>query len=207
MLLPIRILTFCSSRGPFRLCCADTTGWTAADYWFPEIRSVGGAALILSFVLYPYVYLLARASFLEQSLCVLEVSRSLGHGPVIYLSACGTAACPPGHCRGHCPRPDGNPGRLRHRFLFSVYRLSQLAFTAPGFLLGDPVAASKLAACLLMFVLVILSLEALSRPSSPIPSHQQEIPPTGRRSAKPLAGIGGHDSVFNFRYCLASLYH
>ncbi len=59
-----------------------TFGWkNRQDYWFPEIRSLGGAILVMTLVLYPYVYLLARAAFLEQSVCVLEVSRTLGHGP------------------------------------------------------------------------------------------------------------------------------
>ncbi len=54
-------------------------GWNSArDYWFPEIRSLGGAICIMSFVLYPYVYLTARASFQQQSICVLEVARTLG---------------------------------------------------------------------------------------------------------------------------------
>jgi len=54
-------------------------GWTSArDYWFPEIRSTGGAVFVMSFVLYPYVYLTARASFMKQSVCHLEVSRTLG---------------------------------------------------------------------------------------------------------------------------------
>ena len=58
-------------------------GWeSAADYWFPEIRSVGGAILVLSLVLYPYVYLLARAAFVEQCFCLFEASRTLGQGPV-----------------------------------------------------------------------------------------------------------------------------
>ena len=58
-------------------------GWeSAADYWFPEIRSVGGAMLVLSLVLYPYVYLLARAAFVEQCFCLYEVSRTLGQGPL-----------------------------------------------------------------------------------------------------------------------------
>jgi len=57
-------------------------GWeTRQDYWFPEIRSLGGAISVMTLVLYPYVYLLARAAFLEQSVCVLEVSRTLGRGP------------------------------------------------------------------------------------------------------------------------------
>lgn len=57
-------------------------GWSSPkDYWFPEIRSLGGAITVMTLVLYPYVYLLARAAFLEQSVCALEVSRTLGHGP------------------------------------------------------------------------------------------------------------------------------
>ncbi|MFL2932336.1 MAG: ABC transporter permease [bacterium] len=52
-----------------------------ADYWFPEIRSLGGAISMMTFVLYPYVYLLSRVSFAEQSSSVIEVSRTLGRGP------------------------------------------------------------------------------------------------------------------------------
>jgi iron(III) transport system permease protein len=50
----------------------------AQDYWFPDIRSLSGAIFVMSMVLYPYVYITARASFLAQSVCVLEVSRTLG---------------------------------------------------------------------------------------------------------------------------------
>ncbi|RKF15809.1 iron ABC transporter permease [Alginatibacterium sediminis] len=54
-------------------------GWqTARDYWFPEIRSLGGAIMVLSLVLYPYVYLLARAAFVEQAAQLFDMSRSLG---------------------------------------------------------------------------------------------------------------------------------
>ena len=61
----------------------DVFGWTSPrEYWFPEIRSLGGATVVLSLVLYPYVYLLARAAFIEQSFGVFEASRTLGRGPV-----------------------------------------------------------------------------------------------------------------------------
>jgi iron(III) transport system permease protein len=57
-------------------------GWqNRQDYWFPEVRSLGSAIAVMTLVLYPYVYLLARAAFLEQSVCVIEVSRTLGKGP------------------------------------------------------------------------------------------------------------------------------
>lgn len=65
--------------GAVQTLLRETFGWSRPqDYWFPEIRSIGGAIIVMTLVLYPYVYLLARAAFLEQSVCVLEVSRTLG---------------------------------------------------------------------------------------------------------------------------------
>ncbi|MEM7231318.1 MAG: iron ABC transporter permease [Planctomycetota bacterium] len=58
-----------------------TTGWSLGEYWFPNIFSVPGAIFLFSVVLYPYVYLAARSAFAEQSISVLEVSRTLGAGP------------------------------------------------------------------------------------------------------------------------------
>jgi len=59
----------------------DVMGWGPRDYWFPEIRSLGGAAAMLTFVLYPYVYLLARASFSAQSGSTFLAARVLGKSP------------------------------------------------------------------------------------------------------------------------------
>ncbi len=59
----------------------DLFGWGPRDYWFPEIRSFGGAAAMLTIVLYPYVYLLARAALISQSGAQFMVARTLGRGP------------------------------------------------------------------------------------------------------------------------------
>ena len=68
--------------GPIQIMLRDLFGWQSArDYWFPAIRSMGGAILMLTLVLYPYVYLLARASFLEQSMSIRDASRMLGCTP------------------------------------------------------------------------------------------------------------------------------
>ena len=65
--------------GPIQSSLRVLFGWTTPqDYWFPEIRSLTGAILMMSFVLYPYVYLMARTAFLEMSVNVLEVHRVLG---------------------------------------------------------------------------------------------------------------------------------
>lgn len=52
------------------------------DVWFPEVRSIGGAAIVLSLSLYPYVYLLARSAIVEQAAGALEAARTLGLGPL-----------------------------------------------------------------------------------------------------------------------------
>ncbi len=68
--------------GPIQSLLRDIMGWTSArDYWFPSIRSMGGAIIMMSLVLYPYIYMLARAAFLEQSVSLYRVSRSLGSSP------------------------------------------------------------------------------------------------------------------------------
>jgi len=68
--------------GPLQGMLREMFGWaTRRDYWFPEIRSTGGAILMMTLVLYPYVYILSRAAFLEQSVGVLDASRMLGRGP------------------------------------------------------------------------------------------------------------------------------
>lgn len=65
--------------GPVQNWLRDIFGWSSPrDYWFPEIRSLGGAVTMLSLVLYPYVFMLARTAFLEQSASLRDASRTLG---------------------------------------------------------------------------------------------------------------------------------
>jgi len=53
-------------------------GLFGPQVWFPEIASYGGIVLVMTLVLYPYVYLLARTAFLEQSAGTVEAARALG---------------------------------------------------------------------------------------------------------------------------------
>ena len=67
------------AAGPVQTALRGLMGWRLrGDYWFPEMRSLGGCMLVMSFVLYPYVYITARAMFLTQSAAMLEVARTLG---------------------------------------------------------------------------------------------------------------------------------
>jgi iron(III) transport system permease protein len=72
------LLTF---AGPLQGALRGATGWARGDYWFPDLGSAAGVAFLFTLVLYPYVYLAARAAFLAQSQSLLEASRILGHGP------------------------------------------------------------------------------------------------------------------------------
>ncbi len=68
--------------GPIQIWLRNIFNWQSFnDYWFPELRGMPGAIAMLILVLYPYVYLLARVAFLEQSICTIEASRSLGNNP------------------------------------------------------------------------------------------------------------------------------
>lgn len=67
--------------GPVQSAVRDATGWSRDDYWFPDLGSAQGVGLLFTLVLYPYVYLAARAAFLGQSQALIEAARILGHGP------------------------------------------------------------------------------------------------------------------------------
>jgi iron(III) transport system permease protein len=68
--------------GLVQVTLRELFNWSSGDYWFPEIRSMSGAIWMMSLTLYPYVYMLARAAFLEQSLSLYQASRSLGSSPL-----------------------------------------------------------------------------------------------------------------------------
>ncbi|MCB1407200.1 MAG: iron ABC transporter permease, partial [Rhodobacteraceae bacterium] len=67
--------------GPVQTALREVFGWGRHDYWFPQIASLPGAAVLLALVLYPYIYLLTRAAFATQSLHLIEAARALGHSP------------------------------------------------------------------------------------------------------------------------------
>ena len=90
MLLPLAIpgfimgfvyVTIFEFAGPVQTALRNNFGWERGDYWFPNIASPTGLILVLTLVLYPYVYILARAAFQEQSASTFEAARVMGLGP------------------------------------------------------------------------------------------------------------------------------
>jgi iron(III) transport system permease protein len=148
--------------GPVQTGFRELTGLTWGQYWFPEIRSLPGAALMLAMVLYPYVYLLCRAAFLQQSVCLLEASRTLGHGlPRTFLHVALPLARPAlaGGVALALMETLADFGTVQH---FAVRTFTTGIYEA-WFGLGDRGAASQLAACLMGLAALLLLLERLTR--------------------------------------------
>jgi iron(III) transport system permease protein len=131
-------------------------------YWFPEIRSLGGAIVVMTAVLYPYVYLLTRAAFLEQSVGALEASRSLGRGPWRSFLTVALPLVRPALVAGLAlvmMEALADFGTVKH---FEVDTFTTGIYLS-WFAMGSPVGAAKLAAGLLVCVLAVIGFERYSR--------------------------------------------
>ncbi|WP_395687496.1 ABC transporter permease [Aestuariivirga sp.] len=154
---------FLSYAGPLQSWLRELFGWTSpADYWFPEIRSLGGAVFILSMVLYPYVFLTARASFIRQPATQLEVARALGRTPWGAFRAVALPLARPGIAVGvslalmECLNDIGAAGFFGVRTLtLGVYTtwLSQ----------GNLGGAAQISAVMLLFIFMLVWFERTAR--------------------------------------------
>ena len=168
---------FLSAYGPVQVALQSATGLEPGQYWFPEVRSLPGAALMLTLVLYPYVYLLARARFLSESATAREAARLLGRGPWASFFEVSLPLARPAIVAG---------ATLAAMEAFADYG-TVAYFGVPAFTTGiynawfsfaDPRAAAQLASILIGFVALALLLERFARGKARF--HE-----TGRRDARP----------------------
>ncbi len=148
--------------GPIQSQLRDWFGWGYGDYWFPEVRSLGGAIAMLSLVLYPYVYMMSRAAFLEQSICVLEVSRTLGNSPLDSFFKVALPLARPAIVTGlslALMETLADFGTVQY---FGVDTFTTGIFRT-WFGMGDSGTAAKLSAVLLSFVFALIMIERWSR--------------------------------------------
>lgn len=156
---------FLQFTGPVQSALRSLFGWsTPRDYWFPQIRSVEGAAAMLTLVLYPYVYLLARASFLQQSVCALEVSRTLGCNGWSTFLRVGVPLARPAIVAGTVLALMETLADFGTVQYFGVQTFTTGIYRA-WFSLYDHTTAAQLSAMLLGIVLLLLLLERWSRGS------------------------------------------
>ena len=148
--------------GPLQTALREAFGWKYGDYWFPDIRTLPGAILMFVFVLYPYVYLLARAAFLERASGMLEAARTLGMGPWRAFFAVSLPLARPAIVAGVALALMETLADYGTVAYFGVNTFTTGIYRA-WFSLGDRVAAAQLAAMLLSFVLFLLMAERISR--------------------------------------------
>lgn len=184
--------------GPVQTSLRAWFGWGRRDYWFPEVRSLGGAIAMLTLVFYPYVYLLARAAFLEQSVCVLEVSRTLGRGAWRSFATVALPLARPSIAAGVAlalMETLSDFGTVQYfgvdTFTTGIYR------TWLG--LGEPLAAAQLAAILLLFVFAMVAMERWSRGDRRYGHTSRYVRPL------PRARLRGATALLAFLICLAPI--
>ncbi len=149
---------FLQVTGPVQSWLRGITGWSVRDYWFPEIRSVGGAVFVLSMALYPYVYTLARAAFVEQSQCALELSRTLGCSGFGAFQRVGLPLARPAVAAGIAFVLMETLADFGAVSYFGVRTFTTGIYRA-WYALGSPVAAAQLSSLLLLFVLAVMLTE------------------------------------------------
>lgn len=148
--------------GPVQSALRSATGWGAGDYWFPDIRSLGGGALVLGFVLYPYVYLLARTAFAAQSQSQFRAARSLGAGPSRAFWRVALPAARPAIAGGLALVLMEVLADFGVAEYFAIPTFSTGIFRS-WLAMGDKPAALKLAAVMLLFVIALVAWEAHTR--------------------------------------------
>ncbi|HSR62756.1 MAG TPA: iron ABC transporter permease [Gammaproteobacteria bacterium] len=148
--------------GPVQTFLRESLDLQYGDYWFPPIRSIGGAIAMLSFVLYPYIYLITRAAFIEQSICALEVARTLGCGPYKTFFRVALPLARPAIIVGLSlvlMETLADYGTVQY---FGIAAFTTGIFRT-WFGLGNSAAAAQLSGLLLLFVAVLIYIEYLSR--------------------------------------------
>jgi len=184
--------------GPVQTALREVFGWEHGDYWFPDIRSLSGAILMFVSVLYPYVYLLARAAFLERASGMLEAARTLGMGPWQGFVSVSLPLARPAIAAGIALALMETLADYGTVAYFAVNTFTTGIYRA-WFSLGDRVAAAQLAAMLLSFVLFLLMAERVSR------GRARYNNTTGRNRPMPGAQLRGAAALLAVLACALPL--
>jgi iron(III) transport system permease protein len=160
------LVDFLEYSGPVQTGLRQLFGWESArDYWFPEIRSLWAAIVVLTAALAPYVYLLVRAGLREQSGGVYEVARALGAGPMGRFWRVGLPLVRPAIAAGSAIVMMETVSDFGTVDFFAVQTLTTGIFTT-WLEMGNAGGAAQIAMVILGLVLVLVAIEKVSRSKS-----------------------------------------
>jgi len=166
--------------GPVQAALRQMFGWSKDDYWFPDVRSLGGAAAMFIAVLYPYVYLLARTAFLERPPSLIEAARTMGLDARRAFWRIDLPLARPAVAGGIALALMETLADYGTVAYFAVDTFTTGIYRA-WFSLGDRVAAAQLSAALLAFVIGAVLLERWSRGATRVGGgsrqRSQKVPP------------------------------
>lgn len=198
--MPTYMMAYCAVdlleySGPVQTGLRSIFGFQdSRDYWFPNIATMPGAIVVMSLVLYPYVYLAARASFMQQSVCALEVSRTLGCSPLRAFWSVGLPLARPALIAGlvlalmECLNDYGAVAYFGIETLTaSVYSTWQERSNLGG--------AAQIATLMLFIIIVLLYVERRAR------SQQQYTPTTGYHRDLPVTTLTGGQEALAIFFC------
>lgn len=183
------LVDFLEYAGPVQTALRDMMGWkNARDYWFPEIRSLGAAVLVLAASLYPYVYLLTRAALREQSGGGEEVAMSLGVGPFARFRRVGLPLARPAIAAGVAIVMMETINDFGTVDYFAVQTLTTGIFTT--WLESNSAAGAAQIACTILALVVALVLfEKLSRRRSQFYNLSNRHRPVSRKELRGSKGL------------------
>lgn len=179
--------------GPLQAGLRSLFDWQSpADYWFPAIRSLGGAAWVLALVLFPYVYLLARASFLEQSVSLIHSSRLLGCTPWQSFRRLSLPLARPAIMVGASLVAMETLADFATVHFFAINTLTTAIYdTWLGY--GSLATAARLSCLMLLAVVLLIALERRSRQRQQVfqksMGHEQPLRYPLKGASRLLAGL------------------
>ena len=172
MMLPLAVPTYVVAyvytdllefAGPVQGALRSAFGWTTArDYWFPDIRSLGGAICVMSLALYPYVYLLARSAFIEQSTGAVEAARTLGSSGLRAFWRVSLPMARPSIAIGAALVMMETLNDFGTVDYFAVHTLTSGLFNV-WFVMNNSGGAAQIAIVMLLFVVALLTIERIGR--------------------------------------------
>lgn len=182
-------------EGPVQTALRMMFDLQTVNAWFPEVRSLGGAVVMFSLVLYPYVYLLARSAFANQSHTVMHASRTLGAGPYKTFFKVALPIARPAIIAGltlALMETLADYGTVQHfsvdTFTTGIYR------TWTGF--GDTTTTAQLSVLLLVFITILMLIEFWSRKQA------KYFTGSSPQSSHPLPTLTGLKASIAFTLCL-----
>ena len=167
--------------------------------FFPKLRNVYGASIVFSFTLYPYVYLVSRMAFINQSRSMLEVGRTLGYNKFQIFYKLSIPAIRPAIIAGLMlvlMEAISDFGAVEH---FAVNTFTTGIFSA-WFGLYDFHTAKQLAALLLIVVISFLILEKYSRRKSRYSSGSNVFSPIAAEK------LNGFQNIFASLFCFIPVF-